>query len=446
MSLLDDLGLIQLAHHWLTQHGVQPMVPGYGEGRFELNNCHTGIYNEHGTLVCAATPRGVLVMVAFALGFDAKNMGRLFKRHAVKIDDYLNIKFQKTEFTLYGTNIHKTDLGIFFIKTLSENPTNYRFTQILDKKGTPIVELGLLHTDVRRYWLGTRIDSPLQGDKSDEYGRVIPSAITRIHHLPGASYYTLLERMGAFTDLVLKHKNERVGQWEEMLIELFEEPRSAELRQAFIDVASGEHSQQFLLGLSSVMGRNSSAKHWLRRAIDRACEIAGPDSPVTRSLTSCVVQANMAEKDRSVEFGQALIKELLAYDLSDIGYAQLNSLDEVPMAAFSADVELTTRLLVKLVSAFQLMIDGVLAGHQKDDRHAYLTENVMAILGGDLADALFAEAIQKIPKIITPLPELVGALGQKEQDTLVLLGYDLKGLTKTSRRVKGQRLMDSLGL
>lgn len=445
MRPLDEFGLIEAAHHWLTTYGTHQMHEKYEEGRFERNNLKTGIYGVSG-MVCTATPRAVLVMVAFALGFDSKNMGRLFKRHAVKIDDYVDTIFHKSEFELYGKTISMVDFGIFFIKTLGANPTNFRFTQILEKKGKPIVELGLLHTDVKRYWLGTRIDSPLQGDKSDQYGNLIPFVITRVSHLPGGSYYTLLERMGAFTDLVLKHKHEQVGQWEAVLIDLFEEPRSEALRQAFIDAAEGEHSRKISIGLSSVIGWKTYSKPLLRTAIDRACEIAGPDSPVTRALTSCVVQANMAEKDRTVEFGQALIREILAYDLQDIGYAQLNSLDEIPVETFSADVELSTRLLVKLAMAFQLMIDGVLTERKKDDRHRYLTENVLAILGGDLADVLFAEAIQKISKTITPLPELIGALGQKEQDTLALLGYELKGLTKTSRRVKGQQLMDSLGL
>lgn len=445
MSLLDNFGLIEAAHHWLTTYGTQQMHERYEEGRFERNDFTTEIYGDVG-LVCTATPRGVLVMVAFALGFDAKNMDRLFKRHAVTIDDYLNINFRKAQFEIYGKTISRIDFGIFFIKTLSANPTNWRFTNILNKKGTPIVELGLLHTDVKRYWLGTRIDSPLQGDKSDEYGKDIPSVITQVEHLPGGSYYTLLERMGAFTDLVLKHKNERVGQWEELLLDLFYEPRPIALRQAFIDAAEGEHSHKVLLGLTSVMGCKSSVKTGLITAINRACEFAGPDSQVTRALTSCVMRANMAEKDRTVEFGQALIREVLDYESKDIGYAQLNSLDEIPVETFSADAELSTQLLVKLVTAFQMMIDGVLAGHQKDDRHTYLTENVMAILGGDLADVLFAEAIQKISKLITPLPEFIDALGQKEQDTLALLGYELKGLTKTSRRVKGEQLMDSLGL
>lgn len=446
MALLDDFGLINAAHHWLTRHGAQPMVPGYEEGRFERNNFKTNIYNENGVLVCTAMPRLVLVMVAFALGFDSKNMERLFKRHTVKIDDYLEAKFHKNEFELYGTTIHQADLGIFFIKTLSANETSWRFTQVLEHKGEPIVELGLLHTDAKRYWLGARIDKPLQGDKSDQYGHLIPFVITSLSHLPNGSFYTLLERMGAFTDLVLKHKQERVGQWEGLLIDLFEEPRSAELRRAFIDAAEGEHSHKIYIGLSSVIGWKSESKPLLRAAIDRACELAGPDSRLTGALTSCVVQANMAEKDRTHEFWQALMAELLEYELRDIGYAQLNSILEMPSAAFATDVELTSRLLVNLAKAFQMMIDGVLAGHQAEDRYRYLSDNVQAIMGGDLADVMFVEAIQYILKAVAPVPELINTLGHKEQDTLALLGYELKGLTKTSRRLKGQLLMDGLGL
>jgi hypothetical protein len=445
MSLLDDFGLIRAAHHWLTQYGVTQMHQNYEEGHFWRNNSKTEIY-DNGVLVCTATPRFVLVMVAFALGFDSKNMERVFTHNAITIDDYLNSTFHKAEFALYGTMIHKFDLGIDIIKMLSTSPTSWRFTNILDKKGTPIIELGLLHTNAKRYWLGTRIDNPLQGDKSDQYGHLIPFVITSVSHLPGGSYYTLLERMGAFTDLVLKHKQEQVGQWEGLLIDLFEEPRSADLRRAFIDAAEGEHSKKISIGLSSIIGWKSESKPLLRTAIDRACEMAGPDSSVTRALSSCVVQANMAEKERVVEFWQALMAELLEYELRDIGYAQLNSIVEMPSVAFANDVELTSRLLVNLAKAFQMMIDGVLAGHQKEDRHHYLTENVQAILGGDLADVMFVEAIQSILKAIAPVPEIINTLGQKEQDTLALLGYELKDLSKASRRLKGQLLMDGLGL
>jgi hypothetical protein len=174
--------------------------------------------------------------------------------------------------------------------------------------------------------------------------------------------------------------------------------------------------------------------------------MAGETSPITRTLTSFMVRANTEHTNTTDEFGQALIAELANCELQGIGYAQLKAMKKLPSETFSIDVDLSSRFLVTLVKAFQQMIDGVLAQQKKENRHGYLSENVLAILGGDRADVLFVEAIQTIITIIKPVPAIIDTLGQKEQDTLVLLGYEMKCLTKTSRRIKGQILMNELGL
>jgi hypothetical protein len=445
MDLLDDYGLLNSAHHWLTHYGAQSLHYTYEEGRFTRSHPETSIFNEQG-LACTAGPRAVLIMVAFALGFDDKKTQKLFKNHAFQYDDIKDVTFHQPEIVLYGKSMSKIDLGIFVITTLGALSTNWRFTKTVEKIGDPIVELGLLHVPVKRYWLGTRLESPLHGDHSEQYGKHVASAITRVEHLPQGSFETLFQRMGAFSDLVVKHKVEPIGQWECMLIDWFDGPATQELREAFLDVANGEHRQPFLLGLSSLMSDRSGASEWLRKAIFMTCEMAGQNSAITQALTSCVVRANTENERRTVEFGQSLIRELLDYEAKDIGYAQLKALEMIPSETYAADVELSSQLVVKLVSAFQLMIDGVLAGHKKEDRHDHLTENVLAILGGDKADVVFVEAIQTIITTIKPVPVILDSLGQKEQDTLVLLGYEMKGLTKTSRRLKGQILMNELGL
>jgi hypothetical protein len=244
----------------------------------------------------------------------------------------------------------------------------------------------------------------------------------------------------------VKHKIEPFGQWEMMLSHVFGKSVNTELRQAFIDVAEGEYSQAFLHGLSSIMSDRSCDDVLLRNAISSACSMAGETSPITRTLTSFMVRANTEHTNTTDEFGQALIAELANCELQGIGYAQLKAMKKLPSETFSIDVDLSSRFLVTLVKAFQQMIDGVLAQQKKENRHGYLSENVLAILGGDRADVLFVEAIQTIITIIKPVPAIIDTLGQKEQDTLVLLGYEMKCLTKTSRRIKGQILMNELGL
>ena len=286
-------------------------------------------------------------------------------------------------------------------------------------------------------------------DPTDQ-GHEIPFKIRCVDHLPNKSLSTLIDRLGGFTDEVIRYKVEQYGQLEAMIMSFFwakvEGPETIALREAFIDLAEGPYGAKFLHALGSVSAFHAELPDELIISLYNLKKMAGAGSPIFQVLEDPVVIANtdcVLPYDFSEEFQIQLLERLATYDPSAFGVSQAKALNWVSHEVLASHVHKAPELVARLADCLEQLGD---MSNEPEGDESVLQRPEDVILSLSAARSLLEVLVINLTKLPGFDFKQSGELSGGQQDALALAGVPLKQLRKVSHKVKGDKLTNELGL
>jgi hypothetical protein len=461
MSSNDRNKVIAEVADWIKSHGSRAFpAKNFCGGIFEENAPDDYDFRPKNIQLVDSAGNDVAVninlihlLVAVALDVDKQILGEMSS--SFKWDTVLYARLRglgNIGIDLFGKRINHTDMAIAFLQGLMAHD-GYLIEEALSLPNDPQREIAFTHINRHEYWLGSRLNGYGENDLGDDPttgGDDIPFKIRCLEHCPDRNLSTLIQRLGGFSNNVVKYKVERYGQWEAMISSFFwaksESPETVALRKAFIDLAEGPFGAKFLHALGSITANRHASPDEVLIGMLNLKAMAGKGSVVYKTLEDPVVIANtecILPFDFSVEFQVKLLDRLATYDQAKFGIAQVDSINLISEEVLASHGKQVAKLVANI--AFCLEGLGDKFNDSKDEATVVqLPEKVMFALTKhkSLLESLVIK-LTKIPGFDFPA---LSRLPVAQQECLALVGVDLKHFKKVGRDVKGQILMSGLGL
>ena len=438
---------------WITSRGGKEMHPYMCDGLFSDENKEDDfdLVAANGDDV-AVEAQVIPLLVAVALGVDEKVLGEMAIAYDWNFSTFSALRMMTTSFELLGKRVSQTDLAIAQIKGLEVCGAKFRFDAVENFSPDPEREIGLTHTNSPESWLDSRLRglSSFEDEDPTNLGHEVPYRIRSVDHLPGRSLSTLVQRLGGFSDDVIKHKVERYSQMEAMIASFFwakiEAPETVALRQAFIDLAEGPFRSKFLQALGALTASHAETPDELLIGLLNLKKMAGEGSAVYQALEDPVVVANtecILTDTLSEAFRIKLLGRLAAFDQASFGVAQVEAIRFIGDDLLSTHVDQTKKLVAHMAYCLKNLVDGL----NTPEDEASQPQKPKSVIDNllyrkEVIVKVFVDLINLPAFDLTTLSELSSG----QQACLALSGVNMKHLKKVPLDVKGKVLMNELGM